>query len=78
MIDDAQQAIAIIELQVLHQWRYMNDEIYRIEFYEFVEEIGLSISMLEEKNLMLIPIGENGNALYEYQGISQNCEEGST
>jgi len=78
LIDDAQQAITIIELQTLHQWRYMHDEVYRIDFYEFIEEIGLSMSMLEENNLMLIPIGENGNALFKDQGISPNSEEGST
>jgi len=78
LIDDAQQAKTIIELQTLHQWRYMHDEIYRIDFYEFVEEIGLSMSMLEENNLMLIPIGENGNALYQDQGISSYSQEGST
>jgi len=72
LIDDAQQAIAIINLQVLHQWRYVNDELYRIEYFEFLEEIGLSIEILLEERLLVIPTDKgDGCVIFGNQGSSE-------
>jgi len=42
----------------LHQWRFSNDEIYRIEYGDLLEELGLSIQVMLDKRLMVIPTDE--------------------
>ena len=47
----------LVHLQILHQWRYMYDEIYRMEYIDFLEEIGLSMQILIDEKLLVIPMG---------------------
>lgn len=46
-------AFYIVNQQALHQWRYMHDEEYRIDYFEFLDEIGIDINNSE---LMVIPV----------------------
>ena len=71
LIDDAQQAITIIGLQAKHQWRYMNDELYRMEYFDFLEDMGLSMSKLMEDKLLVIPIEGDGCVICGNQGSSE-------
>ena len=48
----------LVNLNVLHQWRYMHDEIYRIEYFEFLEECGLSMQILRDEKILVIPTDE--------------------
>lgn len=62
----------IVHLQVLHQWRYMHDELYRMEYFEFLEEIGLSMQILIDEKLLVIPTDQgDGCVIFGNQGSSE-------
>lgn len=60
--------IDLVDRQALHQWRFMNDEVYRLEYDELLNEMDIAMEMLQELKLLFIPIKEMDNVLFDGTG----------
>ena len=68
------QALVLVGLKVLHDWRYGHDEEYKHKFHEMLEECGLSISILKEEGLLFIPANEEDiDAIIENKESPTDC-----
>ena len=49
-------ALSIVDGQALHQWRYMFDPDYKLDYVEFLDDMEITLEFLIEQELMLIPV----------------------
>ncbi len=78
-IDPIEQAYVLVGLKNLHDMRYNSDENYRIEYHSQLEEVGLSMAILKERDLLYIPANkEDMDVIIKDKESSERSEKAST